>query len=241
MPPSPRISPAEPVYALRQIPIRECGEPLVNYLEACPLLVHDEPVFDYHRETLLRRSVVERLCRATELLPKGIRFAVIEGWRGLHIQRRMYRRSWEWWRNRHPEWSETTLKRVVNRYTAPPDHPRVPPPHLTGGALDVVLIRDDGVYLDLTSPYERLDPRCYVTDAPLLGEEARANRRLLRGTLAEVGITNYPSEYWHYSFGDQGWAYRGGHPEAVYGPIEPPNWRPDPRDDVDEPVRRVER
>jgi len=241
VPDSVRISPTEPVYALRRIPIRECGEPLVNYLELCPLLIHDQPVFDYHRETLLRKGVAERLCQAAEHLPKGIRLAILEGWRGLHIQRRMYRRSWEWWQQRHPEWSETTLKRVVNRLTAPPNHPRVPPPHLTGGALDVGLVREDGTPLDLVSPYERLDPRSFVSDAPLLDDEARANRELLRKTLEAVGITNYPSEYWHFSYGDQGWAYRGQHPAAIYGPIEPPNWRPDPRDDIEAPVRRIDR
>ena len=46
--------------------------------------------------------------------------------------------------------------------------------------------------------------------------------------MSSTGLTNYPSEYWHWSYGDQGWAYRGGHPAALYGMIEPPGWTTQP-------------
>ena len=48
-------------------------------------------------------------------------------------------------------------------------------------------------------------------------------RALLRGAMARSGLTNYPAEWWHWSYGDQAWAYRGGHPAALYGAIEPEN------------------
>lgn len=232
----PKISPAEPVSVLKSIPIIECGEPLVDYLKAIPELLNDEPVFAYHRETLLRQSVVERLAKAVQATPPEFKLIILEGWRGLHIQQRMYLTALEHWRKRHPDWSDVALRRAANRFTAPPDYPRVPPPHTTGGALDIGLRRADGSRCDFHSPYERSDPLSFPTDAKSLSEKARFHRDLLRSILHEAGITNYPSEYWHFSYGDQGWAYRGGHPNAIYGPVEPPDWCPDPRDVLDKPL-----
>src|SRR5438105_3161742 len=128
-----RLSRWEPVRELRRIPIVECGEPLVDYLVACPRLRRDRPRYRYRYETLLRFSVVERLCGATERLPEGIFLSIIEGWRAPHIQARMYQATWDWWKERHPEWSPPILRRVVNRFSAPVNDKRVPPPHTTGG------------------------------------------------------------------------------------------------------------
>lgn len=234
-----KISSSEPVSALKSIPIIECGEPLVDYLRACPGLIGDDPVFDYHRESLLRQGVVERLEQAVRATPAGFRLVILEGWRGMHIQHRMYLTALEFWRKRHPDWSEVALRRAANRFTAPPDHPRVPPPHTTGGALDIGLQFADGSRCDFHSPFERRDPESFPTDVSGLIAEARYHRDLLRSILGEVGITNYPSEYWHFSYGDQGWAYRGGHPNAIYGPIMPPDWIPDPQDQEDLPLARA--
>src|SRR5579871_5356553 len=218
---------AEPVSELRHIKIVECGEEMVDFLAFCPGLLLDRPRFHYRRETLLRRAVAEKLCAADRLLPSGYRLAVIEGWRPPHIQRRMYRSVWNHFQERHPDWSEVTLKRVVNRYSAPMNV-RVPPPHTTGGALDVMLADRDGVLCDHTSPFDPFDPHVAALAATGLSETAQTVRRILAAALLEAGLTNYSSEYWHWSYGDQGWAYRGGHPNALYGAITPPGWQPIP-------------
>lgn len=233
------ISLAEPVTDLKRIKIVECGEPLVDFREACPLLVLDRPRFNYRQETLVRESVAKFLDAATRRLPSGYRMSILEGWRAPHIQRRMYLGVWKRFAEQHPDWSETKLRRFVNRYTAPMSE-TVPPPHSTGGAVDVMLIRDDGSYHDHCNPFDRYEPKAFLFDAPGLGEEAIRTRAVLRHAFEGTGLTNYPSEYWHWSYGDQGWAYRGGHPKALYGPIEPENWEPDPNDLGDEPFEFIE-
>ena len=35
--------------------------------------------------------------------------------------------------------------------------------------------------------------------------QARDNRRILYNAMLNVGFTNYPSEWWHYDFGDLFW------------------------------------
>lgn len=232
-------SPSEPITELRHVRIVECGEELIDFLQLCPDLRLDRPRFVYRRETLLRRSVAEKLCQADRLLPKGYRLAIIEGWRPPHIQRRMYQSVWDWFREQHPGWSDVTLKRVVNRFSAPLSD-RVPPPHSTGGAVDVMLAGEDGQELDHTDPYDPFDPRCAAFDAPNLSDTARKHRRILAEALLQTGLTNYPSEYWHWSYGDQGWAYRGGHPHAIYRAVTPIGYEPAPEDLIDGPLVRID-
>jgi D-alanyl-D-alanine dipeptidase len=229
-----KLSIAEPVTALRHVPIVDNGEPLVNFLEVCPDLLLDKPRFTYRRETFARVSVARMLCEANATLMKqGYRLAIVEGWRPQHIQKRMHMGIWNRLRERYPEWSDTKLRRKANQFTAPLNK-RVPPPHSTGGAVDLVLCNMDGKVQDHTSPYEAYDPACYFFAAKGLSETALRNRQLLWDALTPTGMTNYPSEYWHWTYGDQGWAYRGGHPHALYGAVEPPGYEPEPADVSDE-------
>ena len=60
-----------------------------------------------------------------------------------------------------------------------------------------------------------------------LSATARANRDLLIQVLETAGLTNFRGEWWHWSYGEPGWALRGGHPCALYGAVpdeEIPDW-----------------
>ncbi|MCW5936560.1 MAG: hypothetical protein KIT11_04555 [Fimbriimonadaceae bacterium] len=230
-----RISLAEPVTQLKSIKIVDNGEPLVDYTTLSPRIRVSRPRFLYKRVTYLRQSVAEMLFRAAEALPPGYSLSVIEGWRPPYIQRRMYLSTWARFKARNPEWSDAQLRRVVNQFTAP-IHGRVPPPHSTGAALDVVLSDKDGNEYDHSKPYELHDARSFAFEAPELSAESREYRTILAGALRAGGLTNYPSEWWHWSYGDQGWAYRTGAPHAIYGPTEPPDWAGAPEDMHDGPL-----
>lgn len=249
-------SPNEPVGELKRVLIRECGEALVDFCEACPGLLLTSPVFGYQRATLVRATVAEMLNRALRFLPKGYRLGIIEGWRPIYVQRRMYLTSMMRFQNLHPEWNEATLTRTTNRFTHPPGA-AAPPPHSSGGAVDVMLVDGNGERLDHHTPYAPFDRRSFPSYAKGLSETARRHRAILSEALLAAGMTNYPSEYWHWSYGDQGWAYRGpdqaaeipkdeflrSHewkPYAIYGPIvAPPGWTPCAEDDIDEPLERL--
>lgn len=233
--PGAKLSVAEPVTELKAVPIIENNEKLVDVVQECPKILLDLPRFHYRRETYLRESVAVRLCRAATRLPNGYTLLLIEGWRAPHIQHRMYLAVWNRFAEAHPDWSASHLKKVVNRFSAPMN-PSVPPPHITGGALDISLGDAHGNPVDLRSPYEWRDSRGYLLKARGLSAEAERNRMILHDALAAEDITNYPAEFWHYSHGDQGWAYRGSHPAAKYGPIEPDNFSPPAEDLVDEPL-----
>jgi D-alanyl-D-alanine dipeptidase len=208
--------------ALNRIRIEECGEPLVDFLALCPPLrfAVRHPTFEYERRHLLRRSVAEMLCRAQALLLEGLTLEIVEGWRSPQAQAMMYCHVYEEYRRRRPDWPESMLRRQTNRFSAPPDA-RTPPPHLTGGAVDLHLLDAKGLKLDMTSPYEPFDRRCAAFAARGLSPTARRNRALLADVLTAVGITNYAAEWWHWSYGDSGWALRAGRDTAIYGRITP--------------------
>ena len=80
----------------------------------------------------------------------------------------------------------------------------------------------NGVRLDFTSPFDLLDNSHAAFDAPGLSDEARRNRDLLKSILEPTGLTNYADEWWHWSYGDNGWALRVGADNAIYDKIEMP-------------------
>ena len=51
-------------------------------------------------------------------------------------------------------------------------------------------------------------------------EEARANRRLLYWLLRDAGFASNPTEWWHFSYGDQMWAQLTGAAAALYAGTE---------------------
>lgn len=212
----------EPISALRRIPILDNGEPLVPFLEYAPALywVPRHPVFAYERFRVARQGVAERLAGAAAALPSELRLAVVEAYRAPAIQQAMYEATVRRVREAHPDWRQSHITRAVNRFSARPD-PRVPPPHTTGGAVDVHLVTAAGEPVDTVSPYDPFDPRAARTAVAGLSPTAQRNRRLLCRVMEEAGFTNYAMEWWHWSYGEPGWAYRGGHPCAVYGAIEP--------------------
>jgi len=208
---------------LNRVPIRDNGEPLVDFLVVCPRLrfAPQHPIFDFPRVHLVRRSVAEMLCQAAAALPRGLYLNVVEGYRALPVQRAMYQWALERARRQYPTWSEAHLRREANRYSAPPDA-RTPPPHSTGAAVDVEIVDENGTVLDFSSPFGVGDLRQTAPNAPGLSEEARANRALLRSVLEPTRLTNYVGEWWHWSYGDSGWALRVGANHAFYGFVDIP-------------------
>jgi D-alanyl-D-alanine dipeptidase len=91
-----------------------------------------------------------------------------------------------------------------------------PPPHSTGAAVDLTIRnKRTGEYLYMGSLFDDASEIAY-TDffesdvAYQAGQfssvEARCNRRLLYWLMTEAGFVNNPTEWWHFSWGDQLWA-----------------------------------
>lgn len=205
----------EPLRALRAIPIHDDGEPLLDLRDTCPTVELRPGCLPFLRETVCG------MVNAVQLsLPPNHTLVIGTALRTMEMQRGIRESFTKDMTEKHPEWTRATMQRMLNRMVAPPDDPS-PPPHTTGGALDVGVRGPDGENLDFTSPTEGW------AGAPTfwhkLGDAARQNRIMLIETMESVGLTNYVGEWWHWSYGDQGWALRVGSPVAFYGAVEMEN------------------
>jgi D-alanyl-D-alanine dipeptidase len=200
------------------VPVREGGEPLVDVRAAAPLLVDPRQADPAGAYAHLRCGVVDRLVTAQSLLPRGIRLLIIEGYRPLATQERYYGEYRDQLRRAHPDWSAAALDEETSRYISPVGVA----PHVAGAAVDLTLSGDDGTELRMGSEVnaspEASAGRCY-TDSADITPVARRNRDVLSHVLRAVQLVNYPSEWWHWSYGDRYWAVVSGAQTARYGPI----------------------
>lgn len=230
--PIPRVE--DPDWArVADIPIHENAEPLTTLrlaptLRVYPAYLHlgvPDAVTDCH----VRTGVFERLLHASALLPEGYALVILDGWRPIAVQRHLYRALESTMSQHHPFADAETLERLTRQFVAPPSTaPHSPSPHLTGGAVDVTLCDEQGRLLHMGSRFDEVGPRsftAYFEWAELVSAEdhnARQNRRLLHHAMTHAGFSNLSSEWWHYDYGNQLWAWHGGHEAAFYGPTELP-------------------
>jgi zinc D-Ala-D-Ala dipeptidase len=189
------------------VPVRDSGEPLTELDES----------FGSSR-ALVRVSVARRLALARAGLPKGLGLRVIDGYRTAAAQRAIIRSYADELRASHRAVGGAELERLTSRFVAP----MAVAPHVAGAAVDLTLIDSDGRELDLGTPVDATPEQsagaCYFA-APLASRHARANRELLAQVLRGAGLVNYPTEWWHWSYGDRYWALMTGASAAVYGPV----------------------
>ena len=195
---------SDPVIAA--VRTEDCGEPVVD-VAADPRLRTDAREAP-HNPLLhhVRSGLRDRLLEAEASLPPGVHLLLVEGYRPPAVQLQQFTAYADLLRVRYPDWPPEQVRREASRFISPPEVA----PHCTGGAIDLTLCADDGVELDMgtevnASPVASAD-RCY-TASPDIPAEAAHNRRLLTTALAAVGLINYPTEWWHWSFGDRYWAY----------------------------------
>ncbi len=219
----------EPLEWLIPIPIEDNGEPLVDVFQVCPALqwLHESPRFDFPRFGTARVSVANMLAHAQSLLPTGLSLIIIGAFRPFDTQKAMYDIVKAEQREKNPHWTEEFLTQYINVFSAPPIWD-TPPPHTTGGAVDLGIVDEKGERLDFVSPF-----KMGWESAPMMVEgltpEARKNRSLLADVLTASGLTNFRGEWWHWSYGEPGWALRGGHEKALYGAVpedQIPGWTP---------------
>jgi D-alanyl-D-alanine dipeptidase len=176
---------------------------------------------------LVRRTLAERLGEADALLPDGLHLLVVEGLRPLGTQRMIHAAYRARLATDRPGLHPSELDRLVSRFVAPP----ATAPHVSGAAVDLTFVDDDGSALDLGSAIdatpEESGGACYFAAADI-GTEARRLRTVLARALGQAGLVNYPTEWWHWSFGDRYWAHVTGSPFAIHGPVTAAGTGPQP-------------
>lgn len=189
------------------IPVHECGEAVVE------LPRH------IGAGAFVRRGVAERLVEADRQLPAGHRLLVVEGHRSTLSQRAIIERYSTELRALHPGASTDQIRHLSSRFVAP----LAVAPHVAAAAVDLTIVGPEGQPLDMGTAIdatpETSNGACFF-EALNISESARRNRDILASTLQSVGMINYPTEWWHWSFGDRYWALVTGAAHALYGPVD---------------------
>lgn len=199
------------------IPVQDCGEELVD-ARACSLFLVDERKHDpAGHYAHLRSGVLDRLHQAQQHLPPGLRLLIVEGYRPPALQRAYFEKYSEELHVANPGWSSRRVHEAASRYVSPPQIA----PHSAGAAVDLTLADSDGQEIDMgtrmnASP-EESNGACY-THADTVSPSARAHRDTLCQAMSAAGFVNYPTEWWHFSYGDRYWSLTTGQRTAIYGP-----------------------
>ena len=179
----------------------------------------------------VRRSVGEKLREVNaRLAPAGLELYLFDAWRPQAVQR-YFHDVWfpAWLKVRAPHLEgQALVDEVQNYWAAPSDGDGSPSPHSTGGAGDLTLrfiatgqsLFMGGLFDDVTEDAwtDAFERKLIVS---MSDEEALANRRLLYWVMTEAGFANNPTEWWHFSWGDQMWAKLRGEAAAHYGACDP--------------------
>ena len=201
----------EPVF-----PIKENNEPLISLLDSGFNLIFEPSVMkDY--QYLVRESLVEKIGRISQSLDKEDKTLIIRSaWRSFEHQGLLWNNKLQFLQKDHPEKTLQELKRLVARFIAPAQKST----HTTGGAVDALIYdrKTESVLDFCTNKGHDIDltELCYPHH-PDISTKASKNRRLLMSLFEKEGFMCDLKEYWHFDYGNVGWAIEKGRLHAVYG------------------------
>ncbi len=209
------------------IPITDNHEPLIDLKHKKGILFGPSPEIPNNQEyTHLRQSVYIKLKQAQALLPKKLQLCLYEGYRSLRLQKMLFDNRYAKVKKQYPNWSSEKLFNETTRLVSPVvnlDGSTNIPPHSTGGAFDVYLVNENGEYIDMgihpKDWMEDTDGSLSVTTSDIISQQAQQNRKIMSEVLSTVGFVNYPTEFWHWSYGDRYWAYHKKQSTAIYGTV----------------------
>lgn len=209
----------------QKIPIVECGEPLVSIPLEQFAVESPHPYENlgapygntspYH----LRESVIAALITAQTNLQQRCpdwRIQIFDAYRPIPVQQFMVDHTFAQViqaEKLNPETlsddqRDAIWQEVYKLWAVPSPNPMTPPPHSTGAAVDLTLVDATGQTIDMGSVIDELSPRShpdYYANQPK--NPYHEHRQLLRDVMYSAGFRRHPNEWWHFSLGDQMWAW----------------------------------
>lgn len=203
----------------RNFQVIDNGEALVSLKDAGIELIYEPSVMKDYRY-LIREGLVAKVARISNALQEMDKTLVIRSaWRSFEHQRILWEGCVASMHEKLPGKTMDEVHLAVSYFVAPFNKST----HATGGAIDA-LIHDnrtneilnfgtnEGLRIDLSS-------KCYPLH-PEISDESKENRALLMGLFQKEGFVCDLKEYWHFDYGNVGWAIEKGMDAAFYGIIE---------------------
>ena len=222
-----------------EIPIEENKDKLIP-IPNCFKFISPHPYYDLGapykgKEEIwkLREEVVKRLIKVSDYLKlknSSLYLLIYDSWRPVEVQEFMFNRAFDLECKRlnisskkDTERSSLIQKEVEKFWAYPTFDDRFPPPHSTGGALDITFSDKYGNIIDMGSDIDQMDDQSkpdfykYIENEEAIVWNNRRN--LLKEIMVRFEFVQHPNEWWHFSYGDQLWAWKNKKPNALYGKI----------------------
>lgn len=227
----------------QQIPIQECGEPLV------PIPLDQFTVVTPHAYQALgapygdrspyfiRQRVLQNLLNAQGMLQlehPDWHIHLFDAYRPIAVQQFMVDYTFNQiaiaqgvdptaLTNNQQQQIEA---QVVQFWALPSQNPATPPPHSTGAAVDITLTDATGIPVEMGSPIDEPSPRSFPNHfahgSNSMAQVAHQNRQQLHRVMTEAGFCRHPNEWWHFSYGDQLWVWQQRQAQGAIAPQEHP-------------------
>lgn len=197
-------------------------------------------------EPMLRTTVVRKLVEInqhlnspemTSIFGGAVELYVEEGVRLPSVQRKLHDEVFPFLiKQNKPDINEVEMSRVrANLIANPSIDSSSPSPHMTGGAFDITLrYRQDSRFYKPNVDVFLRDSPISVSDEnfpdyyeslsikTIKQQQIKENRRAFYAIMSgrafgfDTELACNPTEWWHWSYGDQLWAYVRGNPHALY-------------------------
>ena len=206
----------------QQVPILECGEALIaipaefSRVSPHPYEKLGAPYGD-RSPFYLRQGVVDRLLIAQQTLQRDYpnwRIQIFDAYRPVAVQQFMVDYTFlqvAQSQDLAPEslteaQRQDLLQQVYQFWAVPNLDPSLPPPHSTGAAIDVTLIDEAGTAIDMGSAIDEISERSFPNHFAK-GSDFCQRRQTLNQAMTTAGFKRHWNEWWHFSYGDQIWAW----------------------------------
>ncbi|MGC1308501.1 MAG: M15 family metallopeptidase [Phormidesmis sp.] len=215
----------------QKVPIQECGEALSAIPLAQFAVVTPHPYvslgapYGKFSPYFLRQGVVQKLIQAQTYLQAqrpGWRLQIFDAYRPIPVQQFMVNYTFEQLATAEglslldlSGKARSHLKEKVLQFWAIPSlNPNMPPPHSTGAAVDLTLMTSAGNPVDMGSAIDEISARShpdhFANSNESQAQQYHRDRSLLKQVMTAAGFCQHPNEWWHFSWGDQLWAWQQG-------------------------------
>ena len=182
----------------------------------------------------LRRTVLNRLLKANEYLKANYEnyFLIIyDSWRPLEVQEYMFyfacnnecKKNGIVFSKENINSYPDIISKVEKFWAFPSPSMSNPPPHSTGAAVDLTLVDKSGTLFDMGCDIDQMDdtavPDYFQKGTNQKEKDCHIRRKILQEAMNKFDFAQHPNEWWHFSYGDQLWAWKNNKKKAIYGKV----------------------
>ena len=166
----------------------------------------------------VRSELANRLELAAQNLDKRFKIVIQAGHRPMEVQINTLKGCKNDYLKEHPDATEKEALEHARTFVSDPDVEL--PPHCCGAAVDILLFDTiSNKDVDFGSPVNLAEEVSYLY-TNLITHEQQANREILLQVMLNAGFASTAFEWWHFSYGDQVWAWFYGEVDSLYSPID---------------------